>query len=330
MARIQALGHRTLDRRHRFMPAEALPWLLAIAWYFLLPSYLTLGYQIIIWILFALSLDLILGYAGIVTLGHAAFFGVGAYTAGLLSVHLHWNEPITQVVAAMAVAALVGAASGWMVLRTRSLTLVMLTLATTILLQETGNLFESVTGGADGLRDVKIDPVFGLFKFDLWGRTGFLYCLAVLFVLFLVTRAIVHSPFGQSLRGIRENQLRMPALGAPVPRELLAVYAISAAMAGAAGALLTQTSQFTALETLSFTRSGDVLVILILGGTGRLYGAFIGATIYVIVQDQLAKLSPTYWLFGLGLVLVLTVVFAPRGLLGLMEDATVRLGRWRR
>jgi branched-chain amino acid transport system permease protein len=327
MTSIAASG---LSTRHRFMPAEALPWLLAIAFYFFFEDYLTLGYQVLIWILFALSLDLILGYAGIVTLGHAAFFGAGAYTAGLMSVHLKWNEPITELIAAMIVAAILGVVSGWMVLRTRSLTLVMLTLATTILLQETGNVFESVTGGADGLRGVEIDPIFGLFRFDLWGRTGYWYCLAVLFVLFLVVRAIVHSPFGQSLRGIRENQIRMPAIGTPVPAELLTVYAISAAIAGAAGALLTQTSQFAALETFSFTRSGDVLVILILGGAGRLYGAFIGAFIYVIVQDQLAKLSPTYWLFGLGLVLVLTVVFAPRGLLGVMEDAARKLGWWKR
>ena len=318
-----------LAERHRFRAAEALPWLCAIAWFFLLPDYLTLGYQILIWIIFALSLDLILGYTGIVTLGHAAFFGTGAYTAGLMSVHLHWNEPITELIAAMAVAALVGFVSGWMVLRTKSLTLVMLTLATTILLQETGNYFGHFTGGADGLRDVHIDPIFGLFKFDLWGQVGYIYCLVVLAILFVVTRALVHSPFGQSLRGIRENQLRMPAIGAPVPRELLTVYTISAAMAGAAGALLTQTSEFTALETFSFGRSGDVLVILILGGTGRLYGAFIGAFIYVILQDQLAKLSPTYWLFGIGLVLVLTIVFAPRGLLGLMEDAARKLGWWR-
>jgi branched-chain amino acid transport system permease protein len=164
---------RGLIDRHRFKPAEALPWLVAIAWYFLLPDYLTLGYQIMIWILFALSLDLILGYAGIITLGHAAFFGTGAYAAGMMSVHLHWNEPISELLVAMAAAALVGAVSGWMVLRTKSLTLVMLTLATTILLQETGNMFESLTGGADGLRDVKIDPIFGAFRFDLWGRTGY-------------------------------------------------------------------------------------------------------------------------------------------------------------
>ena len=311
---------RSLADRHRFHALEYAPWLVAIAWFILLPDYLTLGYQVIIWIIFALSLDLILGYAGIVTLGHAAFFGTGAYTAGLMSVHLHWNEPITELLAAMAVSGVVGAITGWMVLRTRSLTLVMLTLAVTLLLQDMGNIFESVTRGADGLRDVHIDPVLGLFKFDLWGRTGYVYCLVVLVILFLIARAIVHSPFGQSLRGIRENQLRMPAIGAPVPKELLAIYTISAAFAGAAGALLTQTSEFAALETFSFGRSGDVLVILILGGAGRLYGALVGAFIYIILQDQLAKLDPVYWLFGIGFVLVVVVLFAPRGILGLAED----------
>ncbi len=310
--------------RHRWDPVEGLPWLLALAALWLFPSYLTLGSQILIMILFALSLDLILGFAGIVSLGHAAFFGLGAYTAGILSAKLGWNEPLTGLAAAAAVAALGGAVSGWFILRTRGLTLLMLTLATTIMLKEIANEWESLTGGDNGLQNISIDPILGQFDFDLYGQTAFLYALAVLFVLFLFARALIHSPFGQSLRGIRENQLRMPAIGAPVPRQLLAIYTISAAMAGVAGALLAQTTEFVALQTLSFERSGDVLVILILGGTGRLYGAFLGSVVYMILQDQLAKESPTYWLFGLGLVLVLVVLFARKGLLGLCEDG------WRR
>ncbi len=202
---------------------------------------------------------------------------------------LGWNEPITGLVAAAAVAALGGAISGWFILRTRGLTLLMLTLATTIMLKEIANEWESVTGGDNGLQNISIDPILGQFDFDLYGQTAFLYSLAVLFVLFLFARALIHSPFGHSLRGIRENQLRMPAIGAPVPRQLLAIYTVSAAMAGVAGALLAQTTEFVALQTLSFERSGDVLVILILGGTGRLYGAFLGSVVYMVLQDQLAK-----------------------------------------
>ena len=276
-------------------------------------------------ILFALSLDLILGYAGIISLGHAALFGTGAYAAGILSAHGKWGEPLTGLVVAAVAAALVGLISGWVILRTRGLSLLMLTMATTILLQEFANQQEEITGGDDGLQDVSMDPLLGLFEFDLVGETAYLYSLAVLFVLFLVVRCIVCSSFGQSLRGIRENVVRMHAIGSPVDRRVLCVYTISAALAGVAGALLAQTTEFVALDVLSFERSGDVLIVIILGGTGRLYGAFIGAPIYLLLQDQLAQWSPEYWLFGIGLVLVLRVIFVPQGLLGLFDTVSRRL-----
>ncbi len=310
-----------LVSRHRFRPVETLPWVFAVLVFFVFPDYLLLGSQVLIMILFALSLDLILGYAGIISLGHAALFGTGAYAAGILSAHGGWGEPLTGLAVAAMAAALVGLISGWVILRTRGLTLLMLTMATTILLQELANEQEEITGGDDGLQGVSMDPLLGIFEFDLVGETAYLYSLAVLFVLFFVVRFIVYSSFGQSLRGIRENVVRMHAIGSPVDRQMLWVYTISAALAGVAGALLAQTTEFVALDVLSFERSGDILIIIILGGTGRLYGAFIGAPIYLLLQDQLAKWSPEYWLFGIGLVLVLTVVFVPHGLLGLFEMA---------
>ena len=317
-----------LASRHRLRPAEALPWLAAIAAYFLFPDYLQLGAQVLIMILFGLSLDLILGYAGIVSLGHAAFFGVGAYAAGILSAHGHWHEPVTGLIAGAAAGAVFGFVSGWVILRTRGLPLLMLTLAFTILLQEIANQWQSVTGGDDGLQGITMDPIFGAFEFDIFGNTAYCYALAALFVVFVLARRIVNSPFGQSLRGIRENVRRMHAIGAPVHLRLVMVYTVAAAMAGVAGALLTQITQFAALPTLSFEKSGDILIILILGGYGRLYGAFIGAPLYMVLQDQLAKASPEYWLLGIGLVLILVVLFAPRGLLGLCEDAAARWRRW--
>ena len=310
-----------LVSRHRFRPVETLPWVFAVLVFFVFPDYLLLGSQVLIMILFALSLDLILGYAGIISLGHAALFGTGAYAAGILSAHGGWGEPLTGLAVAAVAAALVGLISGWVILRTRGLTLLMLTMATTILLQELANEQEEITGGDDGLQGVSMDPLLGTFEFDLVGETAYLYSLAVLFVLFFVVRFIVYSSFGHSLRGIRENVVRMHAIGSPVDRQMLWVYTISAALAGVAGALLAQTTEFVALDVLSFERSGDILIIIILGGTGRLYGAFIGAPIYLLLQDQLAKWSPEYWLFGIGLVLVLTVVFVPHGLLGLFEMA---------
>lgn len=311
--------------RHHVRPVEILPWVLAVLAFFVFPDYLQLGAQVLILILFALSLDLILGYAGIISLGHAALFGTGAYAAGILSAHGKWGEPLTGLVVAAVAAALVGLISGWVILRTRGLSLLMLTMATTILLQEFANQQEEITGGDDGLQDVSMDPLLGLFDFDLVGETAYLYSLAVLFVLFLVVRCIVYSSFGQSLRGIRENVVRMHAIGSPVDRRVLCVYTISAALAGVAGALLAQTTEFVALDVLSFERSGDVLIVIILGGTGRLYGAFIGAPIFLLLQDQLAQWSPEYWLFGIGLVLVLRVIFVPQGLLGLFDTVSRRL-----
>ncbi len=318
-----------LLRRHRWRPAEALPWLIAIGAYFAFPDYMALGTQILIGILFALSLDLILGYAGIVTLGHAAFFGTGAYAAGLLAARLGWGEPLSALLVAGACAALAGLVSGWVLLRYRGLTLLMLTLAAAIMLYELGNARADITGGFDGVTGIVVKPLFGRFQYDLYGHTYYLYALAVLFVMFLVARRIVYSPFGQALVGIRENLRRMQALGSPVHRRLVTIYTISAAMAGVAGGLFAQSNAFVTLSALGFERSATVLIMLILGGTGRLYGAFLGATIYMLLEDSLAQLSPEFWELGVGLVLVLTVLFARGGLLGLLEQAARRLRRWR-
>ncbi|MGA8052190.1 MAG: branched-chain amino acid ABC transporter permease [Burkholderiales bacterium] len=319
-----------LLRRHRWRAAEALPWLIAIGAFFAFPDYLALGTQILIMILFALSLDLILGYAGIVTLGQAAFFGTGAYAAGLLSARFGWGEPLSGIAVAGLCAAAVGFASGWILLRYRGLTLLMLTLATSIMLYELGNTRSDLTGGFDGLTGITIKPLFGRFEYDLYGHTYYLYALGVLFLLFLVARRIVYSPFGQALIGIRENVVRMHAVGSPVHRRLVAIYTIAAAMAGVAGGLFAQSNAFVSLGALGFERSATVLIILILGGTGRLYGAFLGAAIFMLLEDRLAKLSPEFWEFGVGLVLVLTVMFARRGLLGLLEDGARALRRIRR
>src|SRR5207302_1043167 len=202
--------------RHRYRTLEALPWVAAIAAYAVFPSYLPLGAQILAMILFTLSADLVLGYAGIVTLGHAAFFG----------------------------------------------------------------------------------------------RTAYAYCLVVLFLCWYLARRVVHSPFGRSLTGIRENVRRMHAIGAPVVRRRLVIYTISAAFAGTAGALIAQTTQFVGLTFLNLERSGSALIMLIIGGVGRLYGAFIGVPLYMIAQDRFSEIEPVYWYFWIGLMMVLVVVFA--------------------
>jgi branched-chain amino acid transport system permease protein len=310
-----------LVRRHYFRWPEALPWLIAVACFFIFPERMTFGSQVLVMVLFTLSLDLILGYAGIVTLGHAAFFGIGAYTVALGSLRLGWTEPISGLIAAGLVAALAGAVVGWFMLRYRGLTLLMLSIAFAAMLQESGNLRSDLTGGYDGLPGLIFAPLLGRFDYDLYGHTNYLYVLTVLAVVFYFVRRIVYSPFGQALTGIRENVRRMHTIGSPVHRRLVTVYSIAAGIAGVAGALFTQTNAYVTLTVFDFDNSAKVMVMLILGGTGRLYGAFVGAVAYMVLEDKLSKLSPTFWQFGIGLMLVLVVLVARRGLLGLIEEA---------
>jgi branched-chain amino acid transport system permease protein len=302
----------------RWKPLEILFWLLPVAAFFLLPGYLVLISQIMIVGLFALSLDLILGYAGIVSLGHAAFFGLGAYTAGLLAAH-GWGEPISGLFAAAAVAALAGYLVSFLIVRGQDLTRLMVTLGIGLMLFEAANKAAFITGGVDGLSGMMVGKVLGVFEFDLYGKTAYLYSLAVLFILFVALRRLVNSPFGLSLKGIREGGRRMPAIGADVNKRLSAIFTVGAAVAGVAGALLAQTTQFVGLDSLGFARSAELLIILVLGGTGRLYGALVGAIVFMAAQDYIAGLNPAYWQFWIGLLLIVIVLFARGGILGGLE-----------
>jgi branched-chain amino acid transport system permease protein len=311
--------------RHRIRIWEPIPWILLLAFYFVFPRYLGFGTELLTTILFALSLDLALGYAGIVTLGHAAFFGAGAYTVGMLANQGIWNEPISSLIMAAVVAAAIGLGSGLVLLRTTGLTLLMLTLCTMALLEEAANLGAAYTGGFDGLADVPIPPLFGLFEFSpLYPKTQYLYCLAVLFLCFVLVRTLVYSPFGHSLTGIRENTLRMHAVGAPVSWRLVTCYTISAALAGIAGGLWAQSNAYVNLSTLGLDRAATVLIILVLGGYGRIYGAFVGAIAYMALSHFLAKVYPTAWQLGLGLLLVVIALFARNGMIGLWDQLTGR------
>ncbi len=286
---------------------EFLFWLAALAALFLLPDQYLILNEIAILALFALSLDLILGYAGIVSLGHAAFLGIGAYTAGLLTIHVA-SEPVLGLMAAAAIGAVLGFATGFLVLRGSDLTRLMVTLGVSLLLFEIANQAAGLTGGADGLNGMAVGPILGWFEFDLYGRTAYAYSLAVLFVLFLFARRLVHSPFGLSLKAIRDNRLRAAAIGVPVARRLIGIYTLSAAYAAVAGALLAQTTQFVSLDVFDFHRSADVLLVLVIGGAGYLYGGPIGAVLFRFLQDWISGLTPQYWSFWLGAFLVLLVL----------------------
>lgn len=310
---VQPLRHALPN--DRWKPLEIVFWLLPVASYFLFPDYLVLASQIMIVGLFAVSLDLILGYAGIVSLGHAAFFGLGAYTAGLLSVH-GWSEPVSGLLIAAAVAGLGGFLTSFLVVRGQDLTRLMVTLGVGLMLFEAANKAAFITGGVDGLSGVAMNKLFGVFEFDLYGKTAFWYSFAVLFIVFAVLRRLVSSPFGLSLKGIREGARRMPAIGADVNRRLVAAFTIGATVAGIAGGLLAQTTQFVGLDSLSFARSAELMIMLVLGGTGRLYGALIGALVFMLAQDTIAGLNPAYWQFWIGLLLIVIVLFARGGILG--------------
>lgn len=302
----------------RLRAIELAFWLLLGSSFFLAPDHLTLLSQILIFGLFAVSLDMALGYAGILTVGHAAFFGAGAYAAGLLARH-GWGEPFTGLLAALAVAGTLGYVLSYMVVRGADLTRLMITIGVCVLLYELVNRLSGITGGTDGLQGMTVWPVAGLFEFDLFGKTAFVYAYVMVLLMFLLVRRVLRSPFGLALRGIHDNRRRMLAIGSPVELRLRMAYAFSAAIAGVAGALLAQTTQFVGIESISFNRSAEILIILVLGGTGRLYGGLIGAIVYMLVHDGFADLNPEYWMFWLGLFLIIVVMVGRGGIMGLLS-----------
>jgi len=296
-----------LLHKARWRPLEFVVWAVAFALPFLMPSHSLLVNEIAIVALFAMSLDLILGYTGIVSLGHAAFFGFGAYAAALFA-KLVMPDPTVGLVVATALSALLGLVASVTILRGSDLTRLMVTLGTALLLLELANKLDWLTGGADGLQGVVMGPVLGLFAFDLYGRTAAWYSLTVMLLLFLVMRRIVHSPFGATLKAIRDNRLRAMAIGIPVVSRVVVIYTVAAGIAGAAGALLAQTTGFASLDVLAFDRSADVLLMLVIGGVGWLYGGVAGAIVFKLLQNWLSAVTPQYWMFWIGLLLVLLVL----------------------
>ncbi len=323
---------RRLVARASWQPLEVLFWAAALASIYVLPGRHLILTEIAILGLFALSLDLILGYAGIVSLGQAAFFGFGAYAAGLLAKYDLVTEPLLALIVSGVAAALVGFVTSFLVLRGSDLTRIMVTLGVALVLREIANRYAWLTGGADGLQGVEIKPLFGLYRFDMFGHTAFCYALGVLIVLFLLARRIVHSPFGLSLQSIKGNPVRAAAVGIPVNGRLVAIYTIAAGYAGVAGALLSQTTAFTSLSVLDFERSADLLLVLIIGGTGYLYGGLIGAILFKLMQDYLAALTPQYWPFWIGLLLVAIVLIGRERIMSWTKPirALARRLDWRR
>lgn len=320
---VQDLGvtrHRTRTGRLPLLP-EMVMLALAVAAYFAFPYDLALATRFLIMILFVLSLDLVLGYAGIATLGHAALYGTGAYAAGLFAVHVS-GDPIMGLVVGAAAGALLAFVSGLLLMRAHGLTLLMLSIAVTLICQEIANKARDLTGGADGLRGIRMEPVFGLFKFDFVGRTGYWHALGVVCLCYIVLKIVTASPLGLSIRGVKDSAARMVAIGSPVYWRLVTVYTIGGAIAGIAGALAAQVTQLVSLEAYAFNLSAEALIMLILGGAGRLHGAIIGVVIFMTVHHVAAAVDPFNWLFVIGAMVLAIVFFVPSGVLGLPQAIT--------
>lgn len=303
----QLNAQQSLLRQSRLKWLEVGFWLLAFAAPLLSPSHVLIINEIAIVALFAVSLDIILGYTGIVSLGHAAFFGLGGYAAALFA-KLVMPDPLVGLAVGIAAAALLGLLASLTILRGSDLTRLMVTLGLGLIMMEIANKLGWLTGGADGLQGVVMGPLLGHFDFDLSGVTAVYYSLSVLLLFFMLLRRVVHSPFGATLMAIRDNRLRAMAIGIPVNERLVVAYTLSAAVAGAAGALMTQTTGFASLDLFEFHRSADVMLILVVGGTGWLYGGVAGAIVFKLMQDFLSSITPQYWMFWIGLFLVVLVL----------------------
>jgi branched-chain amino acid transport system permease protein len=303
-----------LRNSSRYKLWEPIFWILALASPFLLSTHALIINEIAIVALFAISLDLVLGYSGIVSLGHAAFFGMGAYTAALFA-KLVMPDPLVGMAVAIGVSVLLGALCSLTVLRGSDLTRLMVTLGVALILLELANKLDWLTGGADGLQGVVMGPLLGRFEFDLAGRTAACYSLVLALLLFVLARRLTSSSFGATLKAIRDNRLRAMAIGIPVSSRLAVIYAISAGVAGAAGALLAQTSGFASLDLFAFDRSADVMLILVIGGTGWLYGGIAGAIVFKLMQDVISSITPQYWTFWIGLFLVVLMLVGREKLL---------------
>ena len=305
--------------RHQWRVGELLWLAAALACYFVFPQYLALGTTVLIMVVLVMSFDLLLGFAGVLSLGHAVFFGLGAYTAGWLSL-AGMTEPVSAVLVAGIAAAVLAAVVGPFLLRLTGLPLMMVTLALGVLVFEAAHKATTITGGDDGLAGIQFAPILGIFEWGLGGATAYLYVLAWLCVVFVLLKRVVASPFGVMLQGVRENPARMRLIGNPVLPHLTLAYVISGAVAGMAGALFTQANAFVGLGVVAVDTSIDVLVMLVLGGIGGLHGALIGAPVYMLLKHFSSQWNPFYWMLIIGVLLIVVVLMGRGGLLGMLTS----------
>lgn len=316
----------TPNRDRSILSAVVIIAIFTAAVYFFFPDNLALFTRIISIALLVLSLDLVTGYCGIATLGHAALFGAGAYAAGIASVRFSITDPILMTIVGLFAGAIAGFFSALIILQAKGLAQLVLSIAVVHLFHEFANKASSWTGGSDGLSGITVSPLFGMFEFDLWGVTAFFYSATLLVVVLVLLSLIVRSPFGMLCRGIKEDPVRIEAMGASVRSNEMVMFIISGAVAGIGGALNAISTEVVGLDSLSFTMSAEALVMLVIGGTGTLYGSLIGSAVYLWFENIISAINPFYWMSIVGILLIVAVLFAPKGLFGLF---TLWLNRMR-
>jgi branched-chain amino acid transport system permease protein len=285
--------------------------------YVLFPDNLAFLTRLISVALLVLSLDLVTGICGVASLGQALLYGAGAYAAGIAAVH-GIGDPVVLLVIGAAAGSLAGLVSGTILLRAHGLPQLVLSIALVQLGHEAANKATGLTGGSDGLYGIMPDALMGLFEFDLYGRTAYVLGIVLLALVMLTLTLLVRTPFGMTCRGIRQDPVRVAAMGIRVQPTLLKMFAVSGAVAGLGGALGAIATQVVGLDSVSFELSANALVMLVIGGIGTLWGALLGAVVFLSVEHVMAAINPFHWLTLIGLMLIAVVLFAPGGLAGLV------------
>jgi branched-chain amino acid transport system permease protein len=281
--------------------------------------------------LLVLSLDLVTGYCGIATLGHSAIFGVSAYAAGNACI-AGLTDPIALLIVGAVSGAVAGLASGALVARLRGLPQLVLSIAIGQLTAALANKLSSLTGGSDGLSGIEPGRVFGVFAFDLYGRTGYVFSVAVLTIVFVILRRLVNSPFGLLCRAIKDDSLRARMIGARIYPRLVIMYGFSGVVAGIGGAIMAINTGVVGLDSVSFEQSAEALIMLVVGGAGSLWGGLFGSIVFQLFEHYVSAANPFHWLMMMGALLIAVVLFAPRGLTVLAGSLVQRTARlvWRR
>ena len=301
--------------------------LAGLALYFALPDYCGYFASVVSIALLVISLDLLVGYCGIATLGQATFYGVGAYAAGIVALRAGVTDPLAMLAVGLVAGGLVGAVSGAVIVRAAGLAQLVLTVAIVQLALAIANKFSGLTGGSDGLAGITPSPLFGRIEFDFQGETGFLLGLGVLVCVMLVLNVIGHSPFALLCRGIKSDPVRVEALGGRIRLALVKMFAISGMVAGLGGALAALTAGVVGLDSISFDRSAEAFVMLIVGGAGTLFGALSGVVGYATAEHVISAINPAHWLIAIGVILVAVMFFLPAGLQGLSRALRLRFAR---